>query len=281
MSIRMLPNAARLTVLGSGWSETDLESGDAFTEGGNIYEDIAGDLGYDLGDDLDWDYIAGDDADFDDFIYTDEEGNIFTDEDLWDMSEDEVSNLDTWIPEDHLVGISDRLAEVANNDSKFAQYNIEKSVLNKLFGGPTTIEGTVVTSGSDRPHAYYPPVFYIQRSSNNATLFLNTSFAHVDAEGDPISVSHEFLSVRPNDSRPVYWSDCTTHFWDNILPAEYQSYPISYICWQCMYGPFKDALLQTNEGTITTGMILKGNALYTTMTVNGVTYYKLHSVVIK
>ena len=74
--IKFTKAAARLTVLGSGWNNSSINSGDGLTEDGKLWEDIAGDLGYDYGDNVDWDNLAGGD-DWSDKIVTAEDGNRY------------------------------------------------------------------------------------------------------------------------------------------------------------------------------------------------------------
>ena len=180
MSIRMLPNAARLTVLGSGWSETALESGDAFTEDGELLDDVAQDLGYDIGDDVDWDLIAGDsDIDWDDIIYTDEDGNIYDDLDGDGIWTDPLTGLEypgdgsMWLTEDQLCDLSDMLEGLAQDDSALMRYSIPNSVLPGLYGGKVSAETNPIYTDSARPHTYSPAVWYIQQNSTNGVIFLD------------------------------------------------------------------------------------------------------------
>lgn len=279
MSIRMAPGAARLTVLGSGWSETALESGDAFTEDGELLDKVADDLGYDIGDDVDWDLIAGDsNINWDDIIYTDEYGNIYDDLDgdgIWvDANGNEYSGNGTqWLTEEQLLGLSGLLENLAQTDAALLQYSIERSALQQLWAGPVSEEKNVAASDSERPHRYSPPVFYIQQSASNAVLFFNEPFYHATASGGSVTVNDTAITVRSGSSKAVYWSSCTTYFSDNILPSQYSGYPIQYICWQCLHGPFKDVLISKNDNTITSEDIENGASGLSAMTYEGKTYY--------
>ena len=280
MSIRMIPGAARLTVLGSGWSNTAIESGDGFTEDGELLDDIAGDLGYDIGDDVDWDLIAGDtDINWDDIIYTDEDGNIYTDPDGDGIWTDPLTGLEypgdgtQWITEDQLLDMSDLMEDLAASDASLMQYSIPNDVLPTLFGGKVTTEITPTVTGSDRPHYYTPAVWYIQNGSSDGIIFLDEPFFHGTASGGSITVYDEAITIRDGSSKAVYWSSCTTQFTTAMLPSPYSGYPIQYVCWQCLYGSLSDALISKNDNTITSDDIKNGTTGLKTMTYNGKTYY--------
>lgn len=280
MSIRMIPGAARLTVLGSGWSNTAIESGDGFTEDGELLDDIAGDLGYDIGDDVDWDLIAGDtDINWDDIIYTDEDGNIYTDPDGDGIWTDPLTGLEypgdgmQWITEDQLLDMSDLMEDLAASDASLMQYSIPNDVLPTLFGGKVTTEITPTVTGSDRPHYYTPAVWYIQNGSSNGIIFLDEPFFHGTASGGSITVYDEAITIRDGSSKAVYWSSCTTQFTTAMLPSPYSGYPIQYVCWQCLYGSLSDALISKNDNTITSDDIKNGTTGLKTMTYDGKTYY--------
>lgn len=282
MSIRMIPGAARLTVLGSGWSNTAIESGDGFTEDGELLDDIAGDLGYDIGDDVDWDLIAGDtDINWDDIIYTDEDGNIYTDPDGDGIWTDPLTGLEypgdgtQWITEDQLLDMSDLMEDLAASDASLMQYSIPNDVLPTLFGGKVTTEITPTVTGSDRPHYYTPAVWYIQNGSSNGIIFLDEPFFHGTASGGSITVYDEAITIRDGSSKAVYWSSCTTQFTTAMLPSPYSGYPIQYVCWQCLYGSLSDALISKNDNTITSDDIKNGTTGLKTMTYNGKTYYAI------
>lgn len=271
MSIKLLPGAARLTVLGSGYSNSSVESGDGLTEDGRLWQDIAGDLGYDFGDNVDWDQIAGDGIDWSDVVYTDSGGNIYTS----DEAEDVDADLDTWVPEETILGISDSLEATAVQDATLNQYAIDAAVLKTLYGGKVSEEDCILYEGSERPHKFAPPVYYIQQSATDAVLFLDEPFYHATALGGDITVNDKAITIRDGSTKAVYWSSCSTFFSDNVLPSEYSWMPIQYICWQCLHGSFNHVLVSSNPNTITTSMIQAGEALYETMTIDGKTYYKL------
>lgn len=93
MSLHLNPKMSRLTVLGSGWSNTSFESGPGFTPEGDLWQEIAEILDFDFGEDVDWDLIAESewpefpwqdivftDPEFPDITYTDPDGDgIWTD----------------------------------------------------------------------------------------------------------------------------------------------------------------------------------------------------------
>jgi hypothetical protein len=283
MSLHMNAEMARLTVLGTGWSNTAIDSGAGFTIDGQLWDDIATDLDYDFGGDVDWDLIADTefpDMDWSQVIYTDPDGNIYTDPDGDGIWTDPLTGLEypgggeMWIPEDMLIDISDLLNDIAISDSALGQYSIPNDVLPSLFGGKVTTEIHQTVSGSDRPHYYTPPVWFIQNGSSNGIIFLDEPFFHGTASGGSITVYDEAITIRDGSSKEVYWSGCTTQFSTSYLPSPYNSYPIQYVCWQCLYGSLSDALISTNPNTVTSEDIRNGDSGLPTMNYGGGTYYK-------
>ena len=178
-----------------------------------------------------------------------------------------------WIPEGVLTEISDLLADIAVSDSSLARYSIPNDVLPTLYGGKVSTEITLVVTGSDRPHTYTPPVWYIQRSNSDGIIFLDEPFFHGTASGGSIVVYDEAITIRDGSSKAIYWSSCTTHFSDSYLPSPYSSYPIQYVCWQCMYGSLSDALIGTSEDTKTTEDIENGTSGLASIHYGGGTWY--------
>lgn len=250
MSIRFLPGSARLTVLGSGWSNSSVESGDGLTEDGKLWEDIAGDFGYDFGEDVDWDNLS---TETDIPVETDENGNKL-------------------VYEPDLKAFFEKMREIAQKDSDLMQYSIGPSALKNLWGGPVSEEKNPTETGTDRPHKYSPPVFFIQKGYSQAYLFQSEKFTHTDADGGNLTVNEKHITIRSGSSQAVYWSSCTTHFWDNYLPDAYQSYPIEYICWQCLHGSFSKVLVSATNKTATWEQIEKGE-VYEKTQIGGKTYY--------
>lgn len=282
MSLRMAAGAARLTVLGSGQSDTAIESGNGFTIDGQLLEDLALDLDYDFGDDVDWDLIADNelpDIDWTQIIYTDPEGNVYTDPDGDGIWTDPITGLEypgggtMWVPLDQILAVSDALSDIADSDASLTQYSIPNDVLTSIYGGKVTTEITLVTTGSERPHSYSPAVWYIQQNSSTGIIFLDEPFYHSTAVGGSITVYDTAITIRDGSSKAVYWSSCTTRFSDNYLSSPYSSYPIQYVCWQCLYGSLSDALVSKNSGTITSADIKNGTSGLTTMVYDSVTYY--------
>lgn len=72
MSLHMNAQMARLSVLGTGWGNSSVISGDGFTIDGQLWEDIGTILEYDWGPETDWDIIAEDQPpiDWPQIIYT-------------------------------------------------------------------------------------------------------------------------------------------------------------------------------------------------------------------
>lgn len=250
MSIKMTPGAARLTVLGSGWSNSSIESGDGLTEDGKLWEDIAGDFGYDFGEDVDWDNLSTE-AELP--VETDEDGNKL-------------------VYEPDLKAFFEKMQAVAQNDAELMQYSIDPSALKNLWGGPVSEEKNLTETGSGRPHRYAPPVFYIQTAYSQAYLFQSEKFVHTDADGGNLTVNEKHITIRSGSSQAVYWSSCTTHFWDNYLPSAYQSYPIEYICWQCLHGSFSKVLLSATDKTATWEQVENGE-IYEKKVIGNKTYY--------
>lgn len=250
MSIKMIPGAARLTVLGSGWSNSSIESGDGLTEDGKLWEDIAGDFGYDFGEDVDWDNLSSE-AELP--VETDEDGNKL-------------------VYEPDLKAFFEKMQAVAQNDAELMQYSIDPSALKNLWGGPVSEEKNLTETGSGRPHRYAPPVFYIQTAYSQAYLFQSEKFVHTDADGGNLTVNEKHITIRSGSSQAVYWSSCTTHFWDNYLPSAYQSYPIEYVCWQCLHGSFSKVLVSSTDKTATWEQVENGE-IYEKKVIGNKTYY--------
>ena len=284
MSIRMKAGASRLTVLGSGWSSTAIESGDGFTENGGLIGDVAGDLGYDFGDDVDWDLIGEDaDVNWEDIVYTDKDGTIYTDEDgdgVWtdDFGNEYPGGGTMWLPEDQLLNLVDTLDKAAAEDADLMKYSIPNDVLPTLYGGKASTEITPTVTGSDRPHTYTPAVWFIQRSHDDGITFLDEPFYHGTASGGSITVYDEGITIRDGSRKEVFWSSCTTHFTDKYLQSPYSGYPIQYVCWQCLYGSLSDALISKNDNTISKEAISGGTSGLPSMTVGGNRYFAVNMV---
>lgn len=281
--LEMEKDMSRLTVTGTGWSNTSFDSGGGFTIDGELWNDIALDLDYDFGDDVDWDIIADveyPDMNWSDVIYTDPDGNIYTDFDgdgIWRNPDgiEYPGNGDMWIPENMLLDISDILNDLAIKDQMLAQYSIPDDVIPTLFGGKVGVESHPTVTGSDRPHTYTPACWYIQRSYNDAQMFLGEPFYHGTASGGSITVYDEAFTTRDGSSKAIYYSGCTTHFTDNYLPSPYSSYPIQYVAWQCVYGSLAKSLIGKNSNTVSSDDIKKGTSDLEYITVNGKKYYKV------
>lgn len=254
MSIKLTPASVRLTVLGSGWNNSSINSGDGLTENGKLWEDIAGDLGYGSGSNVDWDSLSsGDDSA--DKILTDANGNRYA-------------------PYSVVVDLAGFFAEIAVKDSSLLRYSIEPNVLKNLYGGMVSQETNWDKTDPDRPHKYYPDVYYIQVSENSAYLFQEEAFWHREADGGNVNVNDISISIRSGSSMKVYWSGCSTHFDNNYLPYPYSSYPIEYVCWQCLWGSFKEMLISTSDKTATIDQIKNGE-VYEEVIIDGEKYFKI------
>ena len=408
MSLHLAAKAARLTVLGCGWSNTPIDSGDALTMDGILLQDIADLLDYDYGPNVDWDLLADDfpddfdwskviytddgwepiidegtilnpgivtgvdpisgdytiplpsggftidppnddyvidqdvttyitenpdgtltiDDDFPGSIYVDEDGIIhFTDdtpggiyidpdfpgsvyidpEGVWHFDDDPLPETDfgnhiyddidgdgvwtnpitgdeydgngtPWVPEDTLIDISDLLTDIADHDEAISGYAIPSNIIPTLYGGKVTTEITIVPAyvGPDRPHAYSPAVWYIQTALNDAYIFLDAPFNHYRANSDEVEVYDQAVTLRDGSVKAVYWSSCNTRFTSTFLPSPYNSYPIQYVCWQCLYGSIGDAIIWSTSDTISTSDIQNGDSGATTVTYQGGRYYKVN-----
>lgn len=254
MSLIMIPNASRLTVLGYGWNNSSIESGDGLTENGKIWQDIAGALGYDYGGSVDWDNISEQYPVDYDSITTDEGGNLL-------------------VPETVLFDASAFGNTLAMTDEEIRLYSIPPYKIKNLFGGPVSSETEWPEGSEKRPHTYSPPVYYIQKGKNDAYLFYGEPFYHYTADGEEILVNDKSIAVRLGSSMKVYWSSCSTNFTDEYLPEPYKSYPIEYVCWQCLYGSFASFAIAKTYKTITTEEIKNGTSGLPTTTVNGKQYF--------
>ena len=280
MSLHLAPGMVRLTVLGSGYSDIPIESGDGFTVEGELIDLIAENLDYDFGDDVDWDLIADDvPIDWSQIIYTDPDGNIYTDPDGDGIWTNPLTGVEypgggsVWVPESILTQVSDHLDQLATHDESLMRYSIPNDVLPSLFGGPVSTERHIVYSGADRPHSFAPATYYIQKSSDLATLFLGEPFYHTRANSALVEVYDEAITIRNGSTKTIYYSDCNTRFTTSYLRSPYSSYPIQYVCWQCIYGSFSDALIGRSSYTITTQDIENGTTGLATKSYNGKTYY--------
>lgn len=293
MSLHLNVKMARLTVLGYGWNNGEsIDSGGGYTMDGDLWKDIATDLNYDFGVDTDWDLISGlntmPDIDWTGIVYTDPDfdptspdlSGIYTDFDGTGTWTNPTTGLNysgvgsSWIPESQLLNMADGLSNLAASDSSLLRYSIPDSVIPSLYSGKVSTEISPLYTDSDRPHLYSPPVWYLQKSNSDGWIFLGEPFVHTNASGGNITVYDEAVTIRDGSTKAVYWSDCTTHFWDNYVPSPYNSYPIQYVCWQCLYGSLSKHLISTNANTITREDIENGTTGLTTMTYNGTTYYK-------
>lgn len=276
MSIKLLPGGARLTVLGSGYSNSSFESGDGLTEDGKLWEDIAGDLGYDFGADVDWDEIAGDEGWADDVIYIDDNGYI---------SSDGIGT--PAIPEETLVNISSGLEGTMTSDELLLGWTVPEKAFLNISKSKVSQEMVEEKPGSGRPHKYSPAVYWIQWDSNTAYLFLDRPFKHTNADGGNIEVEDMGLSIRDGYKKTVYWSSCSTQFSTALFPNDFKHIPVRYICWQFLYGTFDKVLLTGGEQTINTQTLKEqmaadndvievvGGARYERTVIDGKVYYKL------
>lgn len=254
MSLKLNPAAARLTVLGSGWNNSSINSGEGLTEDGKLLEDIAKDLGYDYGENVDWDALSGD-RDWSSEVYTDESGASF-------------------FPYMSLVDLAEFFNETSTKDKILWNYSIPANVLKTLYGGMVSQEISWDKADAERPHKYFPDVYYIQISEKLAYLFQEEAFWHRHADGTNEKVNDISITIRSGSAMKVYWSDCATHFDENYLPEPYNKYPIEYVCWQCLWGSFKDMVISSSDKTATLDQIKNGE-VYEKVDINGEPYFKI------
>lgn len=252
MSINLSALSARLTVLGSGWNNSSINSGSGLTEDGKLMEDVAEDLGYESGENVDWDNLAGN-RNWADEIYTDEEGNKY-------------------IPESTLIDLKAFLEQIHGIDRVLMQYSIKPNDLKNIYGGPVSQESTWDQADTARPHSFTPTVYYVQVKDKVAYLFLDEVFYHKTADSGSLEVSDKTISIRDGSSLAVYYSKCSTTFDTNYLPAPYNTYPIEYVCWQCLWGSFSTMLVHSNDKAATEEDITSGK-VYPKKTINGKPYY--------
>ena len=243
---------SRLTVLGSGWNNSSIESGSGLTESGKNWEDIAGDLGYDYGGSVDWDKISSDN----DEIIDDGKGNLL-------------------VPPDVLLEISAKINATAIKDLKLRQYSVNANDIKNLYGGPVNSETSWSESDPERPHTYFPAVYYVQTGKNTAYLFSKEPFYHYTANGGKVEVNDKSIEIRSGSSMKVYWSSCSTNFTDKYLPKPYSSYPIEYVCWQCLYGSFGGVTIAATNKTITTEEIKNGTSGLKMTIIGGKPFYAI------
>lgn len=281
MSLRMAKGLSRLTVLGSGQNNTAIESGDGFTEDGQLIEDLAEDLEFDFGDDVDWDLIAEEDPiDWSDIVYEDEDGTLFTDEDgdgIWTdpttgLELEDMDGLDMWMPEDQLLQLTDMLDSTATADSAYMSYNIPQDVLNSIKGGPLSNS----TPGGRLDHWYSPYAYVVQVRETLSYIFNSGVFRHGDNKShDEYDISTTTIVIRSGSAKTVYYGECNTENLSYLVPSPYNGYPAAYICWQCLYGPFENQLITKTEDTITSDVIRAGTSGLETKIIDGTRYYKV------
>lgn len=252
---------ARLTVLGTGWSNTVIEGEDAYTEEGDILDDLLEDLGFEQGDDVDLDLIAEDiGIDMDDF-YEDDDG--------------------TWLTEDALCDYLDSLSDTADSDAYYMAYNIPEDVIASIKAGPISYEVEPYSwPDSGSPHHYIPSAYFVQLRQKYCTLFNSAMFDHGSATGETYTISTETIAIREGTSKTVYHAGCNTDNGGPLVPSPYSGYPEGFIAWQCLYGSFESQLISKNEDTITSDDIRSGTSGLESKIVDGVTYYKVRGTTV-
>lgn len=249
MSINFAPASARLTVLGSGWNNSSINSGNGLTENGKLWEDIAGDLGYDYGGNVDWDNISS--------------GEDWTDQII--TTDDGIRLISEWL----LNNIHYTIKETAKKDNEFLKYAIDPNELKNIYGGLVSQELEWDKTDPARPHKYFPDVYYIQVSELTAYIFQEEAFRHYNANGGNHTVNDKSITIRTGSSMKVFWSECSTHFTDNYLPKKFLSIPIEYVCWQVLWGSFKEMLIAESDNVKTP------DEVYNKTEIDGETYYEL------
>lgn len=291
MSLHMAKGMARLTVLGAGWSNAAIESGDGFTLEGEMLKDLAEEFGFDIGDDVDWDLISENDfpdVDWSEAIYTDDLGNIYTDDDKDGVWKDPNTGFEysgggkAWLPENTMASIADKLHSIADEDSQYARYNIPQDVLNSIKGGPISSEQQSPSAfGDNGPHYYRPFAYVIQWRQTLSYVFNSEIIEHGSAKGDVYNIDTTTIVIRDGSSKTVYYGACNTHNFDPIVPSPYNSYPVAYVCWQCLYGSFDRALIGVSTDTTTGDDIRRGTSGIPSMTYGSQRYYEFKDSQVK
>lgn len=258
--LTMAPEMARLTVLGTGWSNTVIEGEDALTEEGEEISDIIDDIGLDPGIDTDFDEIADDLGIDTSDIYFDEDGHA-------------------WLEIDDLCDLVDDLNDIADADSSYMAYNIPAEVIAAIKAGPISYEVEPYSwPDSGSPHHYIPSAYFVQLRSTYCTLFNAAMFDHGSATGDHYTISQTTVVLQSGGSRDVFFAGCNTNNGGPLVPSPYNGYPEGYIAWQCLYGPFSNYIIQRTEGTITSDDIREGTSGLETKEIDGKTYVRLPSL---
>lgn len=247
MDLTISANKVRTTVIGKSWDNIPVDSGATYTDVGEIIRDIAIDLGYNVGKDIDWDSIAEDmGISLSDLnaIYIDEEGitggggggeiaevtedtsvfeetlegtfedqfgNEFTGGKTVKVGKDKIAKTDTvgmYIPTQAYEQVAAALADMAEDDAELTDYTIPQDVLDSLpIGGPLTES---VADGYSK-HMFHPQVqYYIQGS--DSIIFRNSKFSHKDVGGGAITVIETNFRIHNSQVRTAYWSECLRPF---------------------------------------------------------------------
>lgn len=189
---------------------------------------------------------------------------------------------DMWVPESMLADMSDSLTDIAASDAGYGQYNIPQDVLDQIKGGPIGTEQQSPSAfGDNGPHYYTPPAYVIQYRNTQSYVFNAEPFTHGNAKGETYTIDTTTIVIRDGSSKTVYYGLCNTHNFDPVVPSPYSSYPVAYICWQCLYGSFSNYLIIKTDDTITTEDIESGNTGKNTMTINGERYYRMKAEQVK
>lgn len=244
MSLHMQAEKARLTVLGTGWSNTAIDSGEGFTIDGEMWKDIATELGYDFGDDVDWDNIAENewpDFDWSQVIYKTPDGNVYTDPDgtgVWTMPAYEMpdgtiytdqdgdgvwTNPDTDI--EYPGGGSLKKIEYPGGGKPYIPENTMVDFSDKLSNiaagdsglaqysiaqsilDSLPIGGPVSSGGRNPAHLYSPPANYYILSSNSI-IYTAGKLSHKPEGGSDYSVVEANFAVHGSEARTAYFDNC-------------------------------------------------------------------------
>lgn len=242
MDLTISANKVRTTVIGKSWDNIPVDSGATYTDVGEIIKDIAIDLGYNVGKDIDWDSIAEDmGISLSDLnaIYIDEEGitggggggeiaevtedtsvfeetpegtfedqygNEFTGGKTVKVGKDKIAKTNTvgmYIPTQAYEQVAAALADMAEDDAELTDYTIPQDVLDALpIGGPVTQGGTTSI------HEYHPAVRYYTQSGNSI-IFNAGKFYHRQQGGSEFIIIETNFRIHNSQVRSCYLDNCS------------------------------------------------------------------------
>lgn len=298
MSLHISPGMARLTVIGTGWSNTSIDSGDGTTSDGLTWKDISSNLGYEYGDNVDWDAIIGIDGSPDinwkDAIYITPDGTIYTDSDGDGTFTDPSTGLEypgggnLYLPESNLMDIADSLENIANENEDLMKYDLTGVKIS--YSGKTSTPSLKDNDTDNvvrfKPAAYYATPYGPSTNDNvqNSIYFSDATFEAYE-EGDEADGWNATATAFTYQGKTIYsmGDSASGGGGSSGLPAiwgnHFGSYNgganklTSYMAWQLLYGTFKNGLVIKGKNTITKDKIKNGTSGLPKTIYAGGTYY--------